>query len=737
MSGQERITADQLAREAVVYIRQSSMAQVRNNLESKERQYELVSRATALGWSADQVRVVDSDLGLSGADTTGREGFKALVADVALGGVGIVIGLESSRLARSNAAWYQLLDLCSLTQTLIADADGVYDPADYSDRLVLGLKGTISESELHVLKGRLIAGIRHKAAKGELHLHLPAGYVYDADGTLVMSPDESVRAAVREVFRRFSQLSSIRQVTISLIEDGIELPKHAGRGRTRWAPASLHAVHDMLVHPIYAGAFTYGRRQSVRRIGPDGEPRTSIVAMPLERWRVLIFDHHPAYISWDEHEAIVAQITRNKSVVGEGGGAPREGQALLQGLLRCGRCGRRMYSAYSGSRRSSRRYYCDPREGSIAGVAQCQGMGGRQLDEAVLDEVFKVLEPSFLQATVKALEQAEADAASRLAVFETALERARFEAERARRQFDACEPENRLVGRNLEAVWEERLRDLQRAEAELGAARARRTTPLSQEEIESLLSTGADIRAVFWAPTTSQRQRKLLLRALVDEVEVTIDDAHRTVRARIRWEGGATTDLEPLALRRQGETYRVTDEEIIETIRRLAAHYDDATIASILARQRRRTATGRPFSADRVRQLRDSRHVPKYKQRVTTTREDGEMVSVPAAAQALGVSGATVYRWIRDGFIVAERPEPEAPWRIRLTDELRARVADEVPEGWVGLDEAASILGVARQTVLHRVQRGDLAAVHVRRGKRQGLRIQVQRPQVGLFDTPR
>ena len=737
MSGQERISAECLAREAVVYIRQSTLAQVRNNVESRERQYELVSRASALGWPADQVRVIDADLGLSGADSTGREGFKGLVADVALGGVGIVIGLEASRLARSNAAWYQLLDLCSLTGTLIADADGIYDPADYSDRLVLGLKGTISESELHVLKGRLIAGVRHKAAKGELHLRLPAGYDHDAVGTLVMSPDESVRSAVREVFRRFSQLSSIRQVTISLMEDGIELPKHAGGGRTRWAPASLHAVHDMLVNPIYAGAYAYGRRQSVRRIGPDGEPRTSMVTMPRERWRVLIFDHHPGYISWDDHEAIVAQITRNTNVAGQGGGAAREGQALLQGLLRCGRCGRRMCSAYSGSRRSSRRYYCDLREGAIARVAECQGMGGRQLDEAVLAEVFKVLEPSALQATARALEQAEADAASRLVVFETAVERARFEAERARRQFDACEPDNRLVARNLEVAWEERLRDLQRGEADLAAARARRTTPLSTEEIECLLSAGADIRRVFWAPTTSQRERKLLLRALIADVALTIDDAHTTARAVIRWEGGATTDVEPFVLRRQGETYRVTDEEVIETIRRLAAHYDDATIASILARQRRRTATGRPFSADRVRQLRTSRHIPKHESPVTATGEDGDMMSVPAAAQALGVSGATIYRWIRDGFIVAERPEPTAPWRIRLTDELRARVADEVPEGWVGLDEAASILGVVRQTVLHRVQRGELAAVHVRRGKRQGLRIQVQRPQLGLFATPR
>lgn len=730
------ISAEALAREVRIYVRQSSMAQVRNNTESRELQYELVSRATALGWRAEQIRVIDADLGLSGAEAASREGFKELVADVALGTVGLVLGLEVSRLARSNAAWYQLLDLCALTGTLIADAERVYDPADYSDRLLLGLRGTIAEAELHLIKGRLIAGVRHKAAKGELRLNLPAGYDYSPDGAVVMSADEAVRAAVAEVFRRFSQLASIRQVTLSLLEDGLRLPKRRGQGRTEWAPPTLHAVHDMLVNPTYAGAFAYGRRQSVRRVGPDGQARTSIVDMPRERWRVLIWGHHDSYVSRDEHEAILAQITRNRSVAGEGGGAAREGQALLQGLLRCGRCGRRMHSAYSGSRGSSRRYYCDPREGAIAGLAECQGMGGRQLDEAVLDEVFEVLEPAALAATAKAIEQAEANEAARLAVFETAVERARFEADRARRQFDECEPENRLVARSLEAVWEQRLRDLVRTEADLAAQQARRPSPLDADELEFLTHAGADLRAVFNAPTTTQRDRKLLLRALICEVEVTIDDARRSATARIRWEGGVTTELEPLTLRRQGQTYRVTDEEIIELIRRLAAHYDDATIAGILARQHRRSATGKAFTADRVRQLRTAHHIPVHKETVTASCDDHVMVSVPAVAQALGVSAATIYRWIRDGFIVGHRPEPAAPWRIRLDDQLRARVADDVPEGWVGLDEAAAVLGVARQTVLHRVQRGELAAVHVRHGKRQGLRIQVKHPQAGLFATP-
>jgi DNA invertase Pin-like site-specific DNA recombinase len=388
-----KVRLDHLTRVAYTYVRQSTVTQTRANTESLERQYELGARAVALGWPAERIRVIDADLGLSGAGTAEREGFKELVAEVALGRVGLILGLEASRLARNNSDWYALLDLCALTDTLIADGDGVYDPADYSDRLVLGLKGTISEAELHLIRGRLLAGLRHKAAKGELRINLPAGYDYGPDGAVVMSPDEAVRHAVAAVFARFFELCSVRQVTLSLRDDGLLLPKRRGAGRSEWAPATYTAVHDMLVNPTYAGAFAYGRRQSMRRPGPDGRAVVATVPVPRERWRVLIFDHHPGYIAWEQHQAIVAQLARNRSVAGEGGGAAREGRALLQGLLRCGRCGRRMHSAYSGSRGRARRYYCDPREGQVAERPECQGLGGRQLEEAVLDEVFRVLDP--------------------------------------------------------------------------------------------------------------------------------------------------------------------------------------------------------------------------------------------------------------------------------------------------------------------------------------------------------
>jgi hypothetical protein len=366
-----------------------------------------------------------------------------------------------------------------------------------------------------------------------------------------------------------------------------------------------------------------------------------------------------------------------------------------------------------------------------------QGLGGRQLDEAVLTEVFGVLEPAAIAATAKALAEAQTGHAARLAAFETAVERARYEADRARRQFDACEPENRLVARTLEAVWEQRLGAQQRAEADLAAQHARRPSPLTDGELDRLARVGADLRAIFDAPSTNQRDRKLLLRTLIAEVCVTVDQDAGSIDACITWEGGAATRLAPLTLRRQGQTYRNrTSEDTVALVRRLAAHYDDQTIAHVLGYQRRRTATGLAFTTSRVRQLRDAHHIPAFIPDTTVSADGGELVSVRRAAAELGVTPPTVYRWLRDGFITGEQPTPGAPWRIRLNAALRAKVAENAPAGWLRLDDAARALGIARQTVLHRVQRGELAAVHVRKGKRKGLQIQVKPDQPGLFDTP-
>ena len=736
MTDASKITASHRSRRCVVYVRQSTLAQTRANTESLERQYELAGRAVALGWGPGQVQVVDADLGLSGAQAANREGFQELVAQVALGRVGLILGLEASRLARSNSDWYQLLDLCGMTDTLIADGDGIYDPAAYSDRLVLGLKGTLSEAELHLLKGRLIAGMRHKAAKGELRVALPAGLEYDQDGLPAVCADEAVREAIAMVFRRFAELGSARQVMLSLLADGLELPRRRGSGRVVWAPASYGAVICVLTNPCYAGAFAFGRTRKAGRAGAQGLA-CGRLPVPMPQWEVLITGHHPGYISWEEYLANQERLHANCSAPrGQGGGAVREGRGLLQGIVRCGRCGRMMRVGYQASRaKHSTRYYCAA-EGTYFGRrAYCQGVGGRQIEQAVIGEVLAVLEPAALAATAQALAGAEAAREQRLRAFELAVERARYEAGRARRQYDACEPENRLVARSLEEAWEDKLAAAGRAEAALATERASQPSPLSAEEIDWLTRAGADIRAIFEASGTTPRERKQLIRALLTEVILTVDRQARTAALTLCWEGGAITER-TVALPRLGAPWRTTPDSTVDLIRRLAAYYNDATIAGVLARQHRRTGTGLTFTKARVAEVRRNHRIPPFRATAAPPCHDGQVVSITKAAAELGVGIATLYRWLADGFIAGEQLTPGAPWRIRLDDTLRAKVTEHAPEGWLPLQQAAAALGVARQTVLHKVQRGELAAVHVRRGRRSGLRIQVKPGQAGLFENP-
>ncbi|MDP9073773.1 MAG: recombinase family protein [Actinomycetota bacterium] len=728
-----------LSRDAYVYVRQSTLTQVREHNESLERQYELADRAMTLGWPPRQVVIVDEDLGRSGAEATAREGFKNLVADVGLGKVGIILGIEVSRLARNNADWYQLLDLCALTDTLIADGDGLYHPADFNDRLVLGLKGTMSEAELHLIRNRLTAGLLHKAAKGELRQGLPVGFDYDELDTVVMCPDEAVREAIATVFRLFEELGSGRQVMLSLHGDNVLIPRRSnGSPRVRWAKPSYPAIHDFLTNPVYAGAFVFGRTRTEKRI-EDGRMVVRTRQVPRDEWTVLIPDHHPGFITWERYVANQDVLRANwRPRRGEGGGAAREGTALLQGRVRCGRCGRMMMVAYSGPGGNTPRYLCGAARALYQPGSACQSLGGRRLEQRVLAEVFSVLEPAALAATAKAITEAETQHRQRLGVFELAVERARCDADRARRQFEACEPENRLVGRNLERAWEQALGRVRQAEAELTTQRTRRPTELTATELAWVAKAGADVRAIFQATSTTDRDRKQLLRAIIAEVVVVTDVEARQAQVRIAWEGGATTAL-TMALNKTGGHFRTTDTDTVEVIRQLTEHYNDTSIAIILARQGRRTGTGLAWTQTRVKSLRTSQGIPAFVAPVAVTPEEDNavVVSITQAERILGVSRVTLYRWLDSGFITGEQLMPHAPWRIRIDDTLRAKIVPEVPDGWLNLDQAARTLGVARQTVLHKVQRGELEAVHVSHGRRNGLRIKVDQPATGLFDTPR
>lgn len=736
----EKINASHRGRDAYVYVRQSTPSQMIQHTESLARQYELRERAVALGWPGHQVVVIDADLGRSGAQSAGRLGFKELVADVGLGKVGIVLGIEVSRLARNNADWYQLLDLCALTDTLIADADGVYHPADFNDRLVLGLKGTMSEAELHLIRSRLTAGLKHKAARGELRQGLPVGLDYDQDDKVVITADEAVREVIATVFRRFDELGSARQVLISLREDHVLLPRRRnGSPRITWADASYPAVHDLLTNPAYAGAFVFGRTRTEKRVDPDtGQVLSRDRVVPREQWQVLIPDHHPGFITWEKYETNTAKLRGNwRGPRDQPGGAVRDGRALLQGLLRCARCARIMQTGYSGAKGNCPRYVCARAKQLYAGEHVCQSIGGVRLENTVLEQLFAVLAPAALSATVQALAEADDHHRRNLAVFELAVERARFEAERALRQFNNVEPENRLVARTLEKTLEDKLAAVRAAESDLNAQRVRRPVALTDEELAWITSVGADVRAVFDAPTTTLRERKQLIRAVISEIGIAIRTQERIADLRIVWQGGATTELS-MPMNNAGGHLRATDEQTLALVRRLAQHYDDRTIAAILAKQKRRTATGLSWTRTRVTSLRANHAIPAYQPptAVGPDCQDAVVVTISAAEKLLGVSKVTLYRWIKDGFIIGEQLTPGAPWRIRINQALRDRIRPDVPEGWLGLDEAAKALGVARQTVLHKVQRGELTAVHVNRGRRKGLRIQVKPDQTGLFDTP-
>ncbi len=734
--------AAHLRRDAYIYVRQSTLAQTVRNTESLARQYDLAGRARSLGWAEHQVVVVDDDLGRSGASAQGRKGFSDLVADVGLGKAGIVLSLECSRLARNNSDWYQLLDLCALTDTLIADGDGVYHPGLFNDRLVLGLKGTMSEAELHLLRSRLTEGLRAKAARGELRLVLPAGLDYDDDDHVIITPDEAAREAITCVFRRFGQLGSARQVVVSLRGDGLRLPRRDIRtGKIAWAQAGYPAVHDILIHPGYAGVFAYGRSKTEKHLDAGGNVITRQRRLPRGQWAVMLPGHHPGYISLETYDANIARLAANSPPrAGGAGGAAREGAAWLQGLLRCGRCGRLMQVNYHSS--GSPAYRCG-RANQMYGAATCQRIGGRRLHETVLAELLAALAPACLAATVQAMTDTEAQFRQNLAVFERALERARYEAGRALRQYDNIEPENRLVARTLEAVLEDKLTAVRTAENQLAAQRARRPVTLTQEETAWITTAGADLRAIFGAPATTNAQRKELIRAVITEVTVTApdnggDDTAPTCQVQIIWQGGASTGLQ-MPIPASGRHSRVTSEDTLDLIRRLASRYDDTTIAQILSQQNRRTATGLPFRKTHVRALRARHGIPGYQAppaNVTPGCQDATVVSITEAARQLGVSSATIYRWLRDGFVTGEQLTPGAPWQIRINQQLRDMVRPQAPDGWLPLSQAAARLGVARQTVLNKVQRGELNAIYLTRGRRKGLRIQAGHGQAGLFDTP-
>jgi DNA invertase Pin-like site-specific DNA recombinase len=740
MSEREKITIAHQRRAAVVYLRQSSASQLERNRESTDRQYALADRAAQLGWPRSAVRVIDADLGISGASAAGRCGFGELTAQVALGQVGIVLALEVSRLARNNSDWYRLLDLAGTCDTLIGDADGVYHPAMFNDRMLLGLKGTMSEAELHVLRTRLDGGIRNKAGRGELRRGLPVGLVWgEADGEILLHPDETVRGVIAAIFERFTVCGSVRGTWLWLREQGLTFPLQGhghvtGTEEITWVEPSYHAVHNVLTHPAHAGAYTYGRSRRERSVGDDGAFRLQRRTQPQDQWQVLIKDHHRGFIDWDTYQANQARINANIRPMAHqpGTGAVREGCALLQGLATCGTCGRRLAVHYDGPHKSTPGYYCTGTGKLVDGRGTRHlRVGGAAIDAAAVESFLGALAPAALQACLAAAQQLEEGHDTALAQHRRQLEQARYAATKAERRYRAVDPENRLVARGLEAAWEHALAELAAAEAELTRREAARPKTLTDDERTAILALGDDLDQVWTAATTTDKDRKQLLRTLLEEVNITVhrDRAEGRADLVLRWKGGAISDL-TVPLKRTPPAIR-TDEDTIDLLRRLAVHYPDSKIAGILNRQGRRTARGLSFTASRVQSLRH--HWGIDCPRPSHDPPEGELLTVAKAAKELGLAPSTLHRWLSDGFIAGEQLTPGAPWRIHMNDDLRALFVEDAPKGWLPMLEATLAHGVSRQTVLQRVKRGELRAVHVRTGRRNGLRIEPPTAQSGLF----
>lgn len=717
MIANAKIKPSHLDRQAYVYVRQSTEYQVQHHLESQRRQYELADLATRHGWPRERVVVIDDDLGRSGSSASGRTGFARLVAEVALGNAGIVLGLEVSRLARNNRDWYQLLDLCSLTATLIADADGVYEPASFNDRLLLGLKGTMSEAELHVLKGRMLAGLQHKASRGELRFHLPAGYEFDEEGRIGKSPDEQIAHSIELVFAKLFEIGSVSGVLRYLLEEGLRFPrKSASDRRVRWVRPYYKALYDTITNPMYAGAYVYGRSKVVRQLDETGQARVRQKKLPMREWEVVIQDHHAAYIPWDDFLRLRGMLERNQPPAAEQASqVAREGAALLQGLARCGKCGRAMRVRYNGKRTKCQPYYVC-RGAVVYGAPLCQSVGGRRIDALVKDHVLDELAPARLDVHLAAIRQLHVRRDHTLEQLTLDLESARYESERAERQFQAVEPENRLVARSLEAQWNQALARVQQLEQRLAERQALRSRALHQLEEQELRRLVQDLPGIWSAASTTDKDRKQLLRSVLDEVQIL--KLGSDVSLKILWKGGAVVDrqLQLPKLPRSSPS-----SELASLIRSLATRHTDEQIARILIRKRLKTPTGLPFSVHRVASLRLQHGIDCY--RKANDQREGTC-SVDEAAKILGVAHHTVYLWIQEGLLKADQITSGAPWAVYLSDADKRRLgAHDAPAGWLSLKSTIARFRVSKQTVLNWVKHGKVRYVYVTKGRRRGLRI--------------
>ena len=672
-----KIQPSHLHKPAYIYIRQSTMGQVRHHQESTERQYALRDKALQLGWSADMIRILDRDLGMSGAQVVNREDFQVVVADVSMRKVGAVISLEASRLSRSNTDWHRLLELCAFTDTLIIDEDGIYNPADFNDQLLLGLKGTMSQAELHFIRARLQGGRINKAIKGELRSPLPVGFVYDDQGQTVFDPDTEVRETIRLLFDSFRQTASAYGVVRRFSEQGLKFPKRAyggvWNGKLIWGRLTDSRVLAILKNPSYAGAYVYGRYQSVKEIRPDGSFGSRTVEVPMSSWTVLIKDHHEPYIRWEEyiHHRRILEKNRTNAEHTLLGGPAREGLALFQGLIICGNCGRRLTVRYKGNGGIYPTYECNWRRREGLSTSSCMHIRCNLIDEPITMRVLEVMQPKQIEIAIKAFEKYEQRENALDNQWRMRIERAEYEASLAQRRYEEVDPSNRLVASTLERRWNEALVKIEEIKKEYSEHRQQIKITATEEQKKELMSLAEDLPRLWRAPSTKSKDRKRILRLLIKDITVEKLTNSKQIVLHVRWQGGACEDI-PIDIPPKYYEQIRYGNEIIEKVRALAKDHTNDQIVSAFNHEGIKSAKGKPFTVSMIQWI-------KYKHRIAGPNpKRPEELTVKQVAKKFDVSTQVVYYWIGRKILNTRRLNQGSPHWIIIDSEKEQELVDRI-----------------------------------------------------------
>lgn len=674
-----KLNPQQLQKNAYIYLRQSSMKQVYHNQESTERQYALKDKALALGWSPSQIVVLDKDLGQSGAQSHQREDFKRLVADVCMEKAGAVFALEASRLSRSCADWHRLLGICALTNTLIVDDDGLYDPSDFNDQLLLGLKGTMSQAELHVMKGRLQKAKLNKAQKGELHFPLPVGFCYDDSGRTIFDIDGEVRGAVALLFSTFRKFGTARGVASEFNKNNLKFPKRAyggiWNGKLIWGELTTSRVLGVLKNPSYAGAYVFGRYKYAKQISPEGEVSNKMKKLPIEKWQVHIQEHHEGYITWEEFQKNQVMLQENctcneKTILSS---ALREGCAILQGLVVCGNCGHRISARYKGKCGLYPMYECNKARRDGLATSYCMGFRADIVDAAIVKRILNVLSKDQIKIAIAALNELTIRDQTIDKQWHMKIERAEYETHLAQKRYEQVDPANRLVAATLEKTWNAALLNAGEIKMQYQEQLRQKALTITPEKKKQILALAKDLPHLWNAPTTQARDRKRILHLLIKDI--TVEKKDKRLILHLRWQGGATEDIELRLPLSYSDQLRYSDE-FVDKIRQLAVNLSDKEIAEVLNKEGQLSATKKPFTKSSINWVRHKHRISSPHQ----TQKKANELTVEEVAKKFHVSKGVVYYWISKGIVSSRKWRSTSPWKITLTsekeEELRKRIAE-------------------------------------------------------------